>query len=34
MNIGTQILNWDGTHAEIPFPPDAVCVDLRYVRTF
>lgn len=26
--------SWDGTHAEIPFPPDAVCVDLRYVRTF
>lgn len=24
---------WDGTHADIPFPPDAVCVDLRYVRT-
>ena len=23
---------WDGTHADIPFPPDAVCVDLRYVR--
>lgn len=23
---------WDGTHAEIPFPPDAVCIDLRYVR--
>ncbi|MCM1440643.1 MAG: GNAT family N-acetyltransferase [Roseburia sp.] len=23
---------WDGTHAEIPFPPDTVCVDLRYVR--
>lgn len=22
---------WDGTHADIPFPPDAVCVDLRYV---
>ncbi len=25
---------WDGTHADIPFPPDAICVDLRYVRTF
>ncbi len=24
---------WDGTHQDIPFPPDAVCVDLRYVRT-
>lgn len=24
--------SWDGTHADIPFPPDAVCVDLRYVR--
>lgn len=23
---------WDGTHAEIPFPPDTVCVDLRYVK--
>ena len=23
---------WDGTRAEIPFPPDAICVDLRYVR--
>ena len=23
---------WDGTHADIPFPPDAVCVDLRYTR--
>lgn len=23
---------WDGTYADIPFPPDAVCVDLRYVR--
>ena len=23
---------WDGTHTDIPFPPDAVCVDLRYVR--
>ena len=23
---------WDGTHADIPFPPDAVCVDLRYVK--
>ena len=25
--------SWDGTHADIPFPPDAICVDLRYVRT-
>jgi len=24
--------SWDGTHADIPFPPDTVCVDLRYVR--
>lgn len=24
--------SWDGTHEDIPFPPDAVCVDLRYVR--
>lgn len=24
---------WDGTHADIPFPPDTVCVDLRYTRT-
>ena len=23
---------WDGTHEEIPFPPDAVCIDLRYTR--
>ena len=23
---------WDGTWEEIPFPPDAVCIDLRYVR--
>ena len=23
---------WDGTHADIPFPHGAVCVDLRYVR--
>ena len=23
---------WDGTTEEIPFPPDTVCVDLRYVR--
>ena len=23
---------WDGTHADIPFPPNAVCVDLRYTR--
>ncbi len=25
--------SWDGTHTDIPFPPDAVCVDLRYVKT-
>lgn len=24
---------WDGTHEDIPFPPDTTCVDLRYVRT-
>lgn len=24
--------NWDGTHQDIPFPPDAICVDLRYCR--
>lgn len=24
--------NWDGTHADIPFPPDTVCVDLRYAK--
>ena len=24
--------SWDGTCAEISFPPDAVCVDLRYVK--
>ena len=23
---------WDGTHADIPFPPDTICVDLRYTR--
>ena len=23
---------WDGTFNEIPFPPDTICVDLRYVR--
>ena len=23
---------WDGTHADIPFPPNTVCVDLRYVK--
>lgn len=23
---------WDGTQIDIPFPPDAICVDLRYVR--
>ena len=24
---------WDGTSVEIPFPPDAVCVDYRYTRS-
>lgn len=24
--------SWDGTHEDIPFPPDTVCVDLRYVK--
>lgn len=24
--------SWDGTHQDIPFPPDTVCVDLRYCR--
>ena len=24
---------WDGTHEDIPFPHDTVCVDLRYTRT-
>lgn len=24
---------WDGTHADIPFPPHAICEDLRYVKT-
>lgn len=23
---------WDGTYTDIPFPPDAICVDLRYVK--
>ena len=23
---------WDGTYTEIPFPPDTVCIDLRYVK--
>ena len=23
---------WDGSHTDIPFPPDAICVDLRYTR--
>lgn len=23
---------WDGTHQDIPFPPDTVCVDLRYTK--
>ncbi|HWS42480.1 MAG TPA: GNAT family N-acetyltransferase [Pseudoflavonifractor sp.] len=25
---------WDGSSADIPFPPDAVCVDLRYIKEF
>ena len=25
---------WDGTQQEIPFPPDTVCIDLRYVLHF
>ena len=24
--------SWDGTCTEVPFPPDTVCVDLRYVK--
>lgn len=24
---------WDGTWEEIPFPPDAICIDLRYTCT-
>lgn len=24
--------SWDGTFTKIPFPPDTICVDLRYVR--
>ena len=24
--------DWDGTHADIPFPHDTICVDLRYTR--
>lgn len=24
--------HWDGTCQDIPFPPNAVCVDLRYIR--
>ncbi|MDD5937444.1 MAG: GNAT family N-acetyltransferase [Clostridiales bacterium] len=24
---------WDGSHTDIPFPPNTVCVDLRYVKT-
>lgn len=23
---------WDGSHEEIPFPPDSVCIDLRYTK--
>ena len=25
--------SWDGTHQDIPFPPNAICVDLRYVKS-
>ena len=28
----THGFRWDGTHADIPFPPDTICVDLRYTR--
>lgn len=24
--------SWDGTHADVPFPPDTICVDLRYCK--
>ena len=24
---------WDGTHEDIPFPYDTICVDLRYTRS-
>lgn len=24
---------WDGTHEDIPFPPDTICVDLRYTQS-
>ncbi len=24
--------NWDGTHVDIPFPPDTICKDLRYIQ--
>lgn len=24
---------WDGSHADIPFPPDTICVDFRYTKT-
>lgn len=24
--------SWDGSHVDIPFPPDTICVDLRYTR--
>ena len=24
--------SWDGTHVDVPFPPNSVCVDLRYTR--
>lgn len=23
---------WDGSHEDIPFPPDTICTDLRYTR--
>lgn len=28
----THGFEWDGTHADIPFPPDTICVDLRYCK--
>lgn len=28
----THGFRWDGTHIDIPFPPDAICVDLRYTK--
>lgn len=29
----THGFSWDGTHQDIPFPPNAICVDLRYVKS-